>query len=83
MFISRKTYDELNARHVEISRKVKELEDENKAISDSRYSLIAENIIYKNKEEQILKLIESNSYGRTAEQRLQKIKEVIISDQTN
>ena len=50
MFISRKTYDELNARHVEISRKVKELEDENKAISDSRYSLIDENLIYKNKE---------------------------------
>ena len=83
MFISRKTYDELNARHVEISRKLKELEDENEELKDSRYSLISENIIYKNKEEQILKLIESNSYGRTAEQRLKRIKEVIISDQTN
>ena len=83
MFISRKTYDEINERHVEILRKLKELEEEMKAVEDGRYSLIAENIIYKNKEQQILKLIESNSYGRTAEQRLQKIKEVIISDQTN
>lgn len=83
MFISRKTYDELNERHVEISRKLKELEDEKKVVEDSRYAVIAENLIYKNKEEQILKLIESNSCGRTAEQRLQKIKEVIISDQTN
>ena len=33
--------------------------------------------------EQILKLIESNSYGRTVEQWLKRIKEVIISDQTN
>ena len=83
MFISRKTYDELNARHVEISKKLKKLEDETKAVEDSRYAVIAENLIYKNKEEQILKLIESNSYGRTAEQKLQKLKEVIISDQTN
>lgn len=83
MFISRKTYDELNERHVEISRKLKELEDEKEAVEDSRYSLIAQNLIYKNQQEQILELIESNSYGRTAEQRLQRIKEVIISDQTN
>ena len=32
MFISRKTYDELNARHVKISRKLKELEDANKEL---------------------------------------------------
>ena len=49
MFISRKTYDEINERHVEILRKLKELEEEMKAVEDGRYSLIAENIIYKNK----------------------------------
>lgn len=83
MFISKKDYHAVCDRAKELKeqlnnekQKVKELSEHNKELSDDRYAATTEVIIYKNAHREILDIIESNPYGRTDKQKLDKIKEL-------
>lgn len=84
MFISKKDYYAVCNRAKELKeqlnnekQKVKELSEHNKEISDDKYSATVEVITYKNAHREILDIIESNPYGRTDKQKLDKIKELV------
>lgn len=83
MFISRKDYDELNARNVELARQVRDLSEENNQLRDLRVQEVHNNTVLLEKNTELTKILsnikelsESNNYGK-AEIILAKIKELV------
>lgn len=83
MFISRKDYDELNARIVELARQVRDLSEENNQLRDLRVQEVHNNTVLLEKNTELTKILsnikelsESNNYGK-AEIILAKIKELV------
>lgn len=83
MFISRKDYDELNARNVELARQVRDLSEENNQLRDLRVQEVHNNTVLLEKNTELTKilsnikeLLESNNYGK-AEIILAKINDLV------
>lgn len=71
MFISRKDYDELNARNVELARQVRDLSEENNQLRDLRVQEVHNNTVLLEKNTELTKILsnikelsESNNYGK-------------------
>lgn len=71
MFISRKDYDELNARNVELARQVRDLSEENNQLRDLRVQEVHNNTVLLEKNTELTKMLsnikelsESNNYGK-------------------
>ncbi len=66
MFISNKEYDELNARNVELARKIRELTKENKKLTEENLAVHEENkdLRFENEEQKDI-LKEINNLART------------------
>lgn len=83
MFISRKDYDELNARIVELARQVRDLSEENNQLRDLRVQEVHNNTVLLEKNTELTKILsnikelsESNNYGK-AEIILAKINDLV------
>ena len=83
MFISRKDYDELNARNVELARQVRDLSEENNQLRDLRVQEVHNNTVLLEKNTELKKILsnikelsESNNYGK-AEIILAKINDLV------
>ena len=83
MFISRKDYDELNARNVELARQVRDLSEENNQLRDLRVQEVHNNTVLLEKNTELTKILsnikelsESNNYGK-AEIILAKINDLV------
>lgn len=83
MFISRKDYDELNARNVELARQVRDLSEENNQLRDLRVQEVHNNTVLLEKNTELTKMLsnikelsESNNYGK-AEIILAKINDLV------
>ena len=83
MFISRKDYDELNARNVELARQVRDLSEENNQLRDLRVQEVQNNTVLLEKNTELTKILsnikelsESNNYGK-AEIILAKINDLV------
>lgn len=83
MFISRKDYDELNARIVELARQVRDLNEENNQLRDLRVQEVHNNTVLLEKNTELTKILsnikelsESNNYGK-AEIILAKINDLV------
>ena len=83
MFISRKDYDELNARNVELARQVRDLSEENTQLRDLRVQEVHNNTVLLEKNTELTKILsnikelsESNNYGK-AEIILAKINDLV------
>lgn len=83
MFISRKDYDELNARNVELARQVRYLSEENNQLRDLRVQEVHNNTVLLEKNTELTKILsnikelsESNNYGK-AEIILAKINDLV------
>lgn len=83
MFISRKDYDELNARNVELARQVRDLSEENNQLRDFRVQEVHNNTVLLEKNTELTKILsnikelsESNNYGK-AEIILAKINDLV------
>ena len=83
MFISRKDYDELNARNVELARQVRDLSEENNQLRDLRVQEVHNNTVVLDKNTELTKILsnirelsESNNYGK-AEIILAKINDLV------
>lgn len=71
MFVSRKDYDELNARNVELARQVRDLSEENNQLRDLRVQEVHNNTVLLEKNTELTKILnnikelsESNNYGK-------------------
>lgn len=83
MFISRKDYDELNARNIELARQVRDLSEENNQLRDLRVQEVHNNTVLLEKNTELTKILsnikelsESNNYGK-AEIILAKINDLV------
>lgn len=83
MFISRKDYDELNVRNVELARQVRDLSEENNQLRDLRVQEVHNNTVLLEKNTELTKILsnikelsESNNYGK-AEIILAKINDLV------
>ena len=83
MFISRKDYDELNARNVKLARQVRDLSEENNQLRDLRVQEVHNNTVLLEKNTELTKILsnikelsESNNYGK-AEIILAKINDLV------
>ena len=83
MFISRKDYDELNARNVELARQVRDLSEGNNQLRDLRVQEVHNNTVLLEKNTELTKILsnikelsESNNYGK-AEIILAKINDLV------
>ena len=83
MFISRKDYDELKARNVELARQVRDLSEENNQLRDLRVQEVHNNTVLLEKNTGLTKILsnikelsESNNYGK-AEIILAKINDLV------
>lgn len=83
MFISRKDYDELNARNVELARQVRDLSEENNQLRDLRVQEVHNNTVLLEKNTELTKMLsnikelsESNNHGK-AEIILAKINDLV------
>ncbi len=83
MFISRKDYDELNARNVELARQVRDLSEENNQLRDLRVQEVHNNAVLLEKNTELTKILsnikelsESNNYEK-AEIILAKINDLV------
>lgn len=83
MFISRKDYDELNARNVELARQVRDLSEENNQLRDLIVQEVHNNTVLLEKNTELTKILsnikelsESNNYGK-AEIILAKINDLV------
>lgn len=82
MFISRKDYDEINARIVELAGQVRDLNEENKCLYNEKKMLNNRNLELQEVIEKVLTLATSNTYNND-KAILGKIKEVINSANVN
>lgn len=62
MFISRNSYDKVNARNVKLAREVRDLNEENHCLYKENRDLRHENEDLRDTIKDILKLTESNTY---------------------
>lgn len=83
MFISRKDYDELNARNVELARQIRDLSEGNNQLRDLRVQEVHNNTVLLEKNTELTKILsnikelsESNNYGK-AEIILAKINDLV------
>lgn len=83
MFISRKDYDELNVRNVELARQVRDLSEENNQLRGLRVQEVHNNTVLLEKNTELTKILsnikelsESNNYGK-AEIILAKINDLV------
>lgn len=74
MYISKKDYDELNARTVELARKLKEKEDVIKDYQEENDTLKKEKEVQHNALREVIKLTTINRYNNTGAI-IRKIKE--------
>lgn len=63
MFISKKDYDEINARVVELAGQVRDLNQENKCLYEEKKTLNQNNLELQETIEKILTLSTSNTYN--------------------
>ena len=82
MFISRKDYDEINARVVELAGQVRDLNEENKCLYNEKKMLNNRNLELQEVIKKVLTLATSNTYNND-KAILGKIKEVINSANVN
>lgn len=82
MFISRKDYDEINARVVELAGQVRDLNEESKCLYNEKKTLNNKNLELQEVIEKVLTLATSNTYNND-KAILGKIKEVINSANVN
>lgn len=82
MFISRKDYDDINARVVELAGQVRDLNEENKCLYNEKKTLNNRNLELQEVIEKVLTLATSNTYNND-KAILGKIKEVINSANVN
>lgn len=82
MFISRKDYDELNSRNVELAREVRDLNQENRCLYNEKKTLNNKNTELIEVLEKVLTLATSNTYNNDRAI-LGKIIEVINSANVN
>ncbi len=93
MFISRKVYDELNARNVELARQVRDLSEENNQLRDLRRQEVHNNTTLVNRNRELTKAIKEmdklskmqqyNSVKNLQNKMQSIIKEVIQSGNEN
>ncbi len=93
MFISRKVYDELNARNVELARQVRDLSEENNQLRDLRRQEVHNNTTSVNRNRALTKAIKEmdklskmqqyNSVKNLQNKMQSIIKEVIQSGNEN
>lgn len=76
MFITKKEYDRVNARNVELAKQTRDLNDENHCLYRENRELRHENEELRDTINSILKLAESNTYNNDKAV-LGKIKELI------
>lgn len=81
MFISRKDYDELNARTAELAGQVRDLNQENRCLYNEKKQIFNENEKIKEILETVTALATSNTYNNDKAV-LGKIKEVILDYQS-
>ena len=77
MFIFKAEYDAICDRANSSRHQLKEANQRIEELSASRTSAMAEVIYHRENNQLILAIIEGNSHGRTYEQKLDKIKELI------
>ena len=82
MIISRKDYDEINKRNVELAREVRDLNEENRCLYNEKKILNNKNIKLQELIENVSALATSNTYNNDRAV-LGKIKEVIQSPNVN
>lgn len=75
MIITKRVYDRVNARNVELARQIRDLNEESKYLHEENRNLRYENVEQKDALKEIIKLTESNNYNNT-EVLLRKIKEL-------
>lgn len=75
MFITKRAYDRVNARNVELARQIRDLNEESKYLHEENRDLRCENAEQKDALKEIIKLTESNNYNNT-KAFLLKIKEL-------